>query len=542
MIRQILLLSYFLFAMKIIVAQDVTIQSEFEKKEGILLKWNYNENVDSTIARIASIISADDKVWIIYDPVNGVTSGQILSYLVSRGTNATNVYFTEGTAENPWLRDYGPVAGYYFDDSGFTRHFVDSQYHPAQYPQADFLTLQLTSDFGFNYDVMSLNFEGGNLLLDGIGRGFAGDRILSENPGLSPNQVAQAIYTKLILNEIIYLPSIPECGGGEWSEISRLVKFIDSETVLVSEFPTDMPYYQQVELIADTLAKTYNDVGKLLQVIRIPVAPDGNGEYAVSNSGTIQSYTSSIILNTKILVPSYDQSQDAEALSIYSELFPGYQVFLIPAQNLAAMHGSLYRLALNIPQPELFRIRHSKITGLQAFEPEIWVNAFVDSWNPVDSIQVFYKSHQASAYEVINTYGCCGGNSGTLSNYSVNDTISYYIQAYSGNHVQTLPIAAPEGVFTFWFDPYTNITGNPKIEDVIIYPNPASDHIFIIGMSKSSTTDSYQVFTLSGNMVAEGKIIPGNEIRLPEYLVNGLYMIKIINSGKTHICKLYLQH
>ncbi len=542
MARYIIIICVSLFTSLILEAQDVSIQSEFEKKEGILLKWNYDAAVDSTVARIAAIISTNDKAWIIYNPANSVTSSQILAELISYGANASNILFTEGTAENPWLRDYGPVAGYFYNDLGFNRHFVDYQYHPAQFPQADFLSLQLASNFNFNYEDMPLNFEGGNLLLDGIGRGFAGDRILSSNSGLNANQIAQTLYTKLSLNEIIILPSIPECGGGEWSEISRLVKFIDSETVLVSQFPTTVPYYQQVEMIADTLSKMYNDVGKMLQVIRLQAAPDENGEFADSNSGTIQSYTSSIILNNKILIPSYNQSYDEAALVVYQQLFPGYEVFQVPAQNLAAMHGSLYRLAVNIPQPDLFRIRHSRITGMQNFESEIWINTFVDSWNPIDSIQLFYKIHPSADYQVLNTYGCCGGNSGFLSGYAISDTISYFIKAYSGNHNQTLPLPAPEALYTFWFDAFTGVSNNTKYQEVTIFPNPASDVIYIKGIAKSSPDDSYQILNLSGIRVADGEIIPGSGIMLPANLVNGFYMVKISNAGKTHICKLYLQH
>ncbi len=541
MSRNILILFAFLISSHMLMAQEVSIQSEFEKKEGILLKWNYDVAVDSTVARIAAIISTDDKAWIIYDPANSFTSNQILAELISYGANASNILFTEGTAENPWLRDYGPVAGYQYDDLGLNRHFVDYQYHPAQFPQADFLSLQLASNFNFNYEDMPLNFEGGNLLLDGIGRGFAGDRILSANPGLNANQVSQILYTKLSLNEIIILPSIPECGGGEWSEISRLVKFIDSETVLVTQFPTTEPYYQQVEMIADTLSKMYNDVGKILQVIRLQAAPDENGEFADSNSGTIQSYTSSIILNNKILIPSYNQSYDEAAYSVYQQLFPGYEIFQVPAQNLAVMHGSLYRLAVNIPQPELFRIRHSRITGMQNFENEIWINTFVDSWNPVDSIQLFYKIHPSDDYQVLNTYGCCGGNSGFLSGYAMSDTISYYLKAYSGIHNQTLPLPAPEALYTFWFDAFTAVSNQAENQEVTIIPNPASDFIYIKGIEKSSPEDSYHIYNLSGIRVAEGKIIPGAGISLPENLVNGIYIVKISNSGKTHICRLYLQ-
>ena len=541
MARTIILSFAFLLNVLSLTAQDVFMPAEFEKNEGILLKWNYEESLDEVVVKIASAISVDDKVWILNDPDNSITSSAIQQLLTVGGANLSNIIFISGKAENPWIRDYGPTVGYKVTDMQYTRHFIDSQYYPTQFPLADFLPVQLASDFSFNYDAIPLNFEGANLLLDGIGRGFVGDRILDENPGMNSNQVIQALYTKLNLNEIIILPSVPECGG-EWGELSRLVKFIDPETVLVSQFPANVPYYQQVEKTADSLSKTYNDVGKAFQVVRLPVAPDESGEYSVNNSGEIRSYTSSILFNNKILIPSYNNENDAIALSIYQELFPGYEVMQISAHAISAMHGSLYRMAVNIPQPKFFRIRHSKLTGMQTFEPEIWINTLVQTLDPVDSIQLYYKIHPSSSYQVVNSGGCCGGSSGLISGYYINDTISYYLQAYSGNHIQTLPVGAPAATYTFWFDPFTDVNMGNAEQQISIFPNPASDYLFVRGISSSDTEARYKLLNSNGVSMAEGSIQSGAAIRLPDNLANGLYIIKIITSGETHISKLYLHH
>lgn len=542
MVRYIILLIGLLVTTVTLTAQDVYLQAEFEKNEGLILKWNYNASVDSAVVKIATVISSDDKVWILYDPSNAITIDAIQAQLALSGAYLSNIVFFAGTAENPWIRDYGPLAAYQLTDLTYTRHFIDAQYFPSQFPLADFLPMQLASDFNFNYDVMNLNFEGGNLLLDGIGRGFVSDRVLIENPGLNTNQVIQALYTKLNLNEIIILPSIPECGGGNLGELSRLVKFIDPETVLVSQFPANVSYYQQVEMIADTLSKTFNDVGKALQVVRLPVAPNENGEYSANNPGEIRSYTSSILFNDKILIPSYNNENDAIALNVYQQLFQGYQVIQIPSQELSVLNGSLYRLALNVPQPKFFRMRHSKYSGPQPFESEIWINSYVQSPDPIDSIQLFFRIYPSNSYHVTNTTSCCGGSSGLIDGYNISDTISYYIQAYSGDHIQTLPVGAPEATYTFWFDPFTGTKTNTRKEQITIYPNPASDYISIQGISKSDTKISYKLLNLNGVTIDEGSVQDGKLIKLPDNLVNGFYIIKIITSGNTHISKLYLHH
>jgi hypothetical protein len=129
-----------------------------------------------------------------------------------------------------------------------------------------------------------------------------------------------------------------------------------------------------------------------------------------------------------------------------------------------------------------------------------------------------------------------------MTGFSIGDTISYYIQGYSGNHSQTLPIAAPETVYTFWFDPYTAITNADKQQKVMAFPNPASDIVFINGIENIGTNTHYEIFNIQGVKVEEGTFFGEASIKLPVTLSNGLYIIKIITTVKTNICKLYLHH
>lgn len=541
MIRNIFTIISLVIISLSVSAQYVVMPAEFEKNEGVILKWNYDAGVDSTIARIASIISADDSVWMLYDPANAYTQTQIRNELTIAGANFPKIRFISGKAENPWVRDYITLAGYSVPNDVEKRYLIDPQYFPAQFPLGDQLPAGLAATFNFEYASIPLQLEGGNLLVDGTGRVYVSDKILTENPGLTKNQICVYLNSGLNLNETIILPSIPECGGGEWSELSRIVKFIDDETALVAKFPPTVPYYNQVEKIADTLTKLYNDMGKTFSVIRIPVAPNSSGNYASTSNDEIRSYTSAIVFNNKILIPKYDNQLDNNALNIYKQLYPGYEYHFIPAKVLSQMHGSLYRLAVNIPQPKLFRIRHSKISGQQYFECEIWANSFVNSFNPIDSMLVFYRVHPSDEFVAHNSNSCCGGNSSPMNGYSINDTISYYLKAYMGNFSQTLPLNAPETTYTFWFDLYTGPKAQVSDQLISVFPNPASNYFFVNGLGKIDPEASFNMLNINGVSVTSGHFESGNKILIPDYLVNGLYLIKISNFGKSHTTKLYLQ-
>jgi len=98
--------------LQIAVAQDVIIPGEFERNEGILLKWNYNLQVDSTVSRVAAAASSGSKVWLVFNPEQTTTQSQILDQLLAMGANASNIAFIEGDAETLWFRDYCPFDGF----------------------------------------------------------------------------------------------------------------------------------------------------------------------------------------------------------------------------------------------------------------------------------------------------------------------------------------------------------------------------------------------------------------------------------------------
>lgn len=523
------------------LSQEKITPASFEKNEGLILRWNNIPSLDSTVSHIAALISADDKVWILYNQTSSPTPGEISTILLSFGANLSNISFISAETENPWIGDYGPIAGYYYDNAGFNRNFSDAVYENTLYPQADLLPLSLASEFGFNYSDLPLHIDASNIQLDGIGRAYISDKVLSANPSLSKNQIIQTLYTKLSLNDVIILPSIPESGGNR-SEMSRLLKFIDPESLFITSFPESTPYYSQAEALADTLASIFNDYGKNFTVYKLMAAPVDNDQYAANAEGKIGSYTSMLVFNKKVLVPQYGKEQDADALGKINQIYKGYEIHSIPAGHIAALNGSLSRMAIVVPQEEIFRIRHSKITEAQQFQEEIWVNVFAQTWLGVDSIQVFYRIHPATEFTVLNSIGCCGGNSGYLSGFTAADTLSYFIKAYYGNLSQTLPLAAPSATFTFWFDAFASDSNDNEIQDMEIYPNPVSDVIQLKYNPAEYNIVSWSMFNNSGKRVMFSNSTITNELKINASVANGMYFLILqTDKGKQIVKKVVVQ-
>jgi hypothetical protein len=74
-----------------------------------------------------------------------------------------------------------------------------------------------------------------------------------------------------------------------------------------------------------------------------------------------------------------------------------------------------------------------------------------------------------------------------------------------------------------------SIEDNPK---VIVYPNPATEYVYISGLGPKAY--QYNLYNLGGSKVSAGVLLDG-KITLPVNLAEGNYLLQVTDSGKTKI-------
>jgi len=77
------------------------------------------------------------------------------------------------------------------------------------------------------------------------------------------------------------------------------------------------------------------------------------------------------------------------------------------------------------------------------------------------------------------------------------------------------------------FDPTVSVVSrfSPAKSNLVLYPNPARDHITLKGIS-TSTPVHYQIYGLTGQMVGSGQVSNGGSITVSQ-LIPGLYIIRV---------------
>jgi agmatine/peptidylarginine deiminase len=501
--------------------------AEFEKNEGVLLVWDYAPARDSITANITKAAQQAGKVWIIYYPGQApYDTAQIRSYLYSRGVLPLNLHFVPGYTETLWIRDFGPAVLYGDFGQGSERFIVDMGYNAYGRPKDDSIPSQLARQWGWQKQNFPIQIEGGNLMFDGLKRGFASKRVLTQNPQYTAAMLRNIFIDRFQVDDFVFLENLNNSGGGIWKHIDMWMKVLDYETILVSSYPEHLPDYPVIEQNVVYLRSLLNAFGKPYTIIRIPAPPKANGTWATTQNDEMRTYTNSLIINNTVIVPSYNLPEyDNLAKQIYEQAMPGYKIVMVDSRNLTTLGGAVHCITREVPAPKFARIIHRKVTGPQTYSSDFYIYNNCSSMSSIQRMWLYYKKNQQTEYTRVPVYMACPENMGIIQGLVPGDTVSYYLEAITAHGNVTYPLAAPAGNFTFWFD---QAVATPEVtlkNRLHIFPQP-SNNGFYVHLPENNNIVQLSIYDQSGRLVhTADAYLPGTMIQ-PE-LKPGVYILKV---------------
>ena len=216
------------------------------------------------------------------------------------------------------------------------------------------------------------------------------------------------------------------------------------------------------------------------------LCPEINGGSWETNP--VAAYTNSLILNDKVLVPQYGIAEDAQALNVYQEAMPGYEVigfddtFSSPWYSEDALHCR----TMGVFNPDMIHISHKSIRTEELINNEaIYIEAEVIDYSNFNTnlqsviLHWKYSAEDGPFGEIALELESDNIYTGTFSALGPNSLIDYFITA-------------------------TNITG-----DIVSHPN-AGWHIFnsleaTLGDINGDSSVNIQDIVLAVNLVLSGE-------------------------------------
>ena len=307
--------------------------AEFCRADGCYLTYETQWGSAPILMDLALEIAEDDSVYMIVQSSSERTEAE--NMLIAEGVRMDHVRFIlfPPLSENCiWVRDYGP---WYVCEDG-AKGIVDFWY---PFTDDDAFPSTAGSFFGLPVYTNDLLLSGGNLMLDGNGMAFATAIIYTYNPGYTQAQVRQLVEDYCGADSLVVLPTLDV---ENTKHIDIFCKLVDDHTFLVGEYAEPGDGAGNNYAILNQIAAVLDDLRNLddrdFDVVRIPMPPWESG----GSSGVTRTYTNSLLMNGKALVPVYGIDLDATALAVYESVLPGYEVIGIHSEQIIHRAGAVH--------------------------------------------------------------------------------------------------------------------------------------------------------------------------------------------------------
>ena len=390
--------------------------AEFERMNGVLIRYPFGIST--------SVIREMAEDLMVYCLVSTNSQNSAYNSMNSAGVNMNNVEFILGSTDSYWTRDYGP---WWVVDGNREVGIVDFTYNRPR-PNDNQAPQKVSNHLNTPYFATDVITAGGNYMTDGYGISASSTLIYEEN-SMSNNQIHQDM---LDYYGVHTYHTIEDPNNTYIDHIDCWSKFLSPQKVLVRSVSTSHAQYDEIEEVVDYFESITNAYGEPWEIYRV---------YTPSN----QPYTNSIILNNKALVPITNSSWDDDALAVYQEALPGYEVlgFTGSWESTDALHCR----AKGIPDLEMLQIFHNSIDDQTDPQESYLVTAIIDDLSETglidDELKVFWKNESMDSYEEITMQVCPQDIPDCYDAYipSQNNDgeVQYYIQAIDlGGRFETL--------------------------------------------------------------------------------------------------------
>ena len=345
-----------------------TMPEESEPHEGTWLQWPhqyqygvaYRNSLDATWITMTQELVTSEKVHII--AYNQTEKDRIIGLLDDASIPLTNVDFKIYKTDDVWIRDNGPIyakdknGNLVIQDWGFNgwgEKTDELSGLPIGFSNCNTIPSKIATDQGKTLiDINSImTNEGGSVVIDGNGTLIACKSSIlnsNRNPGMTKAQ-AEAIFTKYLgVTNFIWLDGQAGIDITD-QHIDGFAIFGNQNTIVTME-QNDLLNYDVKQSDINKLYSAKKKDGTAYTFLKVPLTQSNVVTTNGTNLGYKGSYINYYIANNKVLVPNYNDPNDAVANGIIQTLYPTRTVVGIDVRNLYENGGMVHCVTQQQPQ------------------------------------------------------------------------------------------------------------------------------------------------------------------------------------------------
>lgn len=341
-----------------------TMPEESATHEGTWLQWPhhyeyglaYRNSLDATWVAMTSALQSTEKVHII--AYNTTEQTRIEGLLTTAGVPLSNINFKIHQTNDVWVRDNGPI--FAKDKTGqlvIQNWGFNGWGGKHGFTKCDPIPGLIASDIGMTTVNVPMTNEGGVVELDGHGVLMATkSAILSQSPANSVRNAgmtqaqAEANFTKYYgATKFIWLEGDFSTQDVTDMHIDGVAKFV-SNTKMVSMSSANLLEWGLTQSDVDILNNASNKNNQVYAKTILPLSQNNVVTTNGTNLGYKGCYINFYVANGKVLVPNYNDPNDAVANAIIAGLYPGRSVVGIDVRNLYENGGMVHCVTQQQPQ------------------------------------------------------------------------------------------------------------------------------------------------------------------------------------------------
>ncbi len=490
------------------------------------------------------------------------------------GLDTTGIKWIEGFGDAFWFRDCGPICFYYGE--GDTVGMLDFQYYGGRAID-DSLPQIIQAQKNIPLWTTSIEWEGGNCIVDGDGMVMSSEEIYNSNgdtrgqilwagPNTAPTRYESkaALSQQRVRDSLAYLmgprgvkilPRFQYDGGT--GHVDLYADMLDENQFVFSKFPENYSRWTDYSTAArniDSICSWTSTFGNLFRSDYIPFPSMDDGSNFASQSvytNYTRTYSNHTFVNNVIVQPCFSEvvdgmptaSWDSANIEVIKAAYPGYEIYPIDVRSFDGSGGAIHCITKQIPAENPIRILHASIRGRheELRSENAVVSARISNRSGVAEAKVRYRVAEGEWQEVAMQQGGDGDWTAEIPTTGIGGddvVVSYYITATSNNgkSIDKPYTAKTGGAYRFGWGESAGVEVADAEEGFgQFYPNPATARANMeIDLGDRGTYKVY-IIDAAGRCVHNSTLQAAGRIcytvdtsRLP----SGLYMVVFDNGSE----------
>lgn len=325
--------------------------AEWHTHRATWLAWPHN--VETWPARLTEVRESWIKMIEVLSPHEDVcllvnddeTRRQVRRRLQSAGVAIDRVAIINIPTVDVWMRDYGPT---FITRAGPDRPLASNDWifngwggKYRGYEEDDRVAKEIAALLGVPVFEHPIVLEGGSIDVNGAGTCLTTEQCLlnkNRNPSLSRREIEQILKTSLGIAQVVWLGEgiVGDDTDGHVDDIARFVA-PDTIACTVESNPKDANY-RPLQQNYERLTAATDQNGRKFNLVSLPCPHPVYYE----GSRLPASYANFYIANETVLVPTFDDPRDPQAMGILRELFADREVIGLPCAAVVAGLGAVH--------------------------------------------------------------------------------------------------------------------------------------------------------------------------------------------------------